>query len=47
MGQKTQDKAQETAQLENKIIKEMMPFAVYAALPIILTVIIAFTFGTR
>ncbi len=32
---------------ERAIMKEMAPFAIYAALPILLTIFIAYTFGTR
>lgn len=28
------------------IIQEMLPFAIYAAIPIIITIFIAFTFGS-
>ena len=31
----------------DETIKEMLPFAVYAAIPIIITIMIAFTFGTK
>jgi hypothetical protein len=32
---------------ERAVMKEMAPFAIYAALPILLTIFIAYTFGTR
>lgn len=32
---------------EKAILREMVPFAVYAALPILLTIFVAYTFGTR
>ena len=32
---------------EKAILREMVPFATYAALPILLTIFVAFTFGTR
>lgn len=28
-------------------VKEMIPFALYAAIPIIITIMVAFTFGTK
>ncbi|MGZ3691432.1 MAG: hypothetical protein ACXVAX_08010 [Pseudobdellovibrio sp.] len=28
-------------------VKEMLPFAIYAIIPILITITIAFTFGTR
>ena len=31
---------------ENEVHKELLPFAIYAILPILLTIIIAFVFGT-
>jgi hypothetical protein len=31
----------------DETIKEMLPFAVYTAIPIIITIMIAFTFGTK
>lgn len=31
---------------EKEVQKELMPFAIYAILPILLTIIIAFVFGT-
>lgn len=35
------------AQNEIETAQEMLPFAIYAAIPIIITIAIAFTFGTR
>lgn len=32
---------------EKAIMSEMMPFALYTALPILFTIFIAYTFGTR
>ena len=32
---------------EKAVMREMAPFAIYAALPILLTIFIAYTFGTR
>jgi hypothetical protein len=36
-----------TPKTENEIIREMLPFFLYAAIPILITVTIAYTFGTR
>ncbi len=38
-------KSEIKAQNESEIIREMLPFALYAAVPILLTILIAFTFG--
>lgn len=35
------------AQNQHEKIREMLPFAVYAAVPILIIVCIAFTFGVR
>ncbi len=35
------------AQNLEETFKEMIPFAIYAIIPIIITITIAFTFGTR
>lgn len=34
------------AQNLSEVVKEMLPFAIYAAVPIIITITIAFVFGT-
>lgn len=30
----------------SEVVREMAPFAIYAAIPVIITILIAFTFGT-
>lgn len=34
------------AKTENEMFKEMAPFAIYAAIPILITIAIAFVFGS-
>lgn len=39
-------KSEIKARNEEEIAREMLPFAIYAAIPIIVTIAIAFTFGS-
>lgn len=39
-------KSEIKARTEEETAREMLPFAIYAALPIIVTIIIAFTLGS-
>lgn len=39
-------KSEIKAQNEREVIREMLPFAIYAALPILLTILIAYTMGS-
>lgn len=35
-----------SSEASSDVVKEMLPFAFYAAIPIIITIFIAFTFGS-
>lgn len=35
------------AQNESELFQELIPFAIYAAIPILITITIAFTLGSR
>lgn len=39
-------KSEVKAKNESEVIQEMLPFALYAALPILLTILIAYTMGS-
>lgn len=39
--------SEKKAQNDNEIFQEMMPFLLYAAIPILITLTIAFTLGQR
>ena len=44
----TAQSAQQETKAKNlaEVVREMLPFALYAAIPILITIAIAFTFGT-